>query len=349
MKNDGYTWLIGATLLLSLVLAGAPTRLSGAQFQNPIKAAREAWEKSRQQAKQQAEQQKQQQQQQQQNRQSANPQNSSAAGETPQSASGQGSQSSAAPWTPPDAATAAPVKLDPAKLPDVVGLHLGMTATEAAAAVHKAYPVNIIQHFPLDWWPDTAKPNLGFTILSARNQSDVDMYLSFTAPPGPQLLWRVSRIMRALNINHQVFLNDLRAKYGRESFAINDSGQVVNSDAQIGSLVWLYKENGEQIKISALTPFQISTVSQCWGSRNLAPRMPYDNEWATPYPDFCKGIVALQIHIGPNTIAYGAEIKMEDIALAMRTAETAHAFLARVAAQQKQEQIEKSKQVKPVL
>ena len=216
--------------LLGVALAGAPLPMH-AQAQNPIQAFKSAWKK----AKQQAEEQQRQQNPQAQSQlstmfQGASPTNlclcSPSAAEP-----GSGAPITAAPpaWTPPTGAnetgnatastSEAPVKLDPLKLPDVVGLRLGMPVAEATVAVHKAYPVNIIEHFPFSSWPDGSNPNMGFTVLDAHNQNDVDMYLSFTAPPGLQLLWRVYRALRipSPGINHQLLLNDLRAKYGRET------------------------------------------------------------------------------------------------------------------------------------
>ena len=53
-------------------------------------------------------------------------------------------QSAAAPWAPPSntpSATLAPAApLDPAKLPDVLGIHLGMPRADASAALLKLYP-----------------------------------------------------------------------------------------------------------------------------------------------------------------------------------------------------------------
>jgi hypothetical protein len=363
VTNKANARLIRILILTTVVLAGTSAPLYAAQFQNPFKAAKEAWEKSRQQAKQQAEQQKQQKQQQQQQQQQSQPaatsQSSSAASGAPPAASSQsGTVVPAGAWVPPASngnnttTPEAPVKLDPAKLPDIVGLHLGMSAAEATIAVHKAYPVNIIQHFPFGPWPDGSNPNLGFTVLNAQNQSDVDMYLSFTAPPGPQLLWRVYREMRipGPGIDRQVLLKDLRAKYGRESFATS-SQQLVKDDAQIATLVWLYKEDGEQIPPSALTPFQVHDVFGCWGTSRPTPTpfMPYDRQFAADYPGFCSGIVALKININANITTNFVQFEMEDIPLAIRTADAASTFLANAAAQQRKEQLEKSKQVKPVL
>ncbi len=353
MTNRTYTRVIRILILTTVAVAGASVSLYAVQFQNPIKAAKEAWEKSRQQAKQQAEQQKQQQQQQQQSQQPANTQTSSPA----DGASGQAAtQSSAAPWTPPAAAAAAPVKLDPAKLPDVVGLRLGMPIAAATVAIHKAYPpANIIEHFPFTSWPDGSNPNMGFTVLDAHNQNDVDMYLSFTAPPGPQVLWRVYRALRipSPGINLQLLLNDLRAKYGRESFATHGE-EVVKNDDQIQTLVWLYKEDGEQIPQSTLTPFQVQKILSCWAyGDQLSPHMPYQKDFASQYTGICSGVVGMKIDVSPeigtNLVASYVPIAMEDIPLAIRTANAANAYLANVAAQQRKKELEKSKQVKPVL
>ena len=280
MTDQRYARIVGTLVLTTVFFAGAPATLPAAQTQNPIQAFKNAWK----QAKQQAEEQKRQQQQQLESQPAANPQSpTSASGASPASPSQNGPIVPAAAWVPPTGASDSasrdsgagtpevPVNLNPAKLPDVLGLRLGMPAAEATVAVHKAYPVNIIEHFPFTSWPDRSNPNMGFTVLDTHNQSDVDMNLSFTAPPGPQLLWRVYRSIRALNINHQVFLNDLRAKYGRETFA-TDSRNVVKDDAQISTLVWLYKEDGERIPPSALTPFQVQSAVTCWGAHDVSPQ-----------------------------------------------------------------------------
>jgi hypothetical protein len=364
MTEDAHARGIGVVILLGLVLAGAPFPLH-AQVQNPIQAFKNAWKKAKQQAKEQQRQQQETQNPQAQSQPAAHAQGTSPAEPaSPSAAAEPGSGvpiTAAQAWTPPTgdgAGTAAastpeaPVKLDPAKLPDVVGLRLGMPAPAATVAVHKAYPVNIIEHFPFSSWPDGSNPNMGFTVLDAQNQNDVDMYLSFTAPPGPQLLWRAYREMRipGPGIDHHVLLKDLRAKYGRESFATSRE-QVVKDDAQIATLVWLFKEDGEQIPLSALTPFQVSNVFRCWGISHPtpAPLMPYDKQFATDYPGFCSGIVALKIDMNASIVTKFVQFEMEDIPLAIRTADAANGYLANVAAEERKKELEKSKQVKPVL
>src|SRR6266700_2318968 len=104
------------------------------QIQNPIKAARDAYNKSRQQQQQQ-QQTQQQPTQQQQARPAQAPQASSASAPAPAAAA----PVAAEPWTPPAETPTAPVALDPSKMPDVVGVRLGMTAQEALDTLRKQY------------------------------------------------------------------------------------------------------------------------------------------------------------------------------------------------------------------
>lgn len=372
MTNTGRQYAgLTAALLSGVVLMGAPVPRCSAQIQNPLQAAKDAWEKALQQAKEQAAQVRHQQAEQARNpraqtQPAANAQSPSSSNAAVAAVSGQsGPITPAAAWNPSNAAAdtgnksasvPAPVKLDWAKLPDIVGLRLGMPATAATVAVHKAYPpANIIEHFPFTSWPDGSNPNMGFTVLDAHNSTDVDMYLSFTAPPGPQVLWRVYRALRipGPGINHQLLLNDLRAKYGRESFATRGE-EVMKNDDQIQTLVWLYKEDGEQIPQSTLTPFQVQKILTCWAyGDQLSPHMPYQKDFASQYTGICSGVVGMKIdvnaEIGTNLVAGYVPIAMEDIPLAIRTANAANAYLASVAAQQRKKELEKSKQVKPVL
>jgi hypothetical protein len=368
MKNQGRARYIGALLLLAACFTGTPSVLHAAQAQNPIQAFKNAWKRAREQAKQQAAQQRQQQQQQQ--TQNPQAQNQPANTQNPSSTNGDAPSQNglivpAPAWVPPTdsgagttiattnhtAVPLAPVRLNWTRLPGVLGLHLGMPISEAATAVHRAYPVNIIEKFPDGSWPDGSNPNLGFTVIDAHNTNNIDMNLSFTAPPGHQILWRLYRIMRfpAPGINHQVLLHDLRAKYGRESYATYNT-QVVTNDAQMDTLYWLYKEDGRQIPLSELTPFQVQRVDECWGAHgHLPPIMPFHKEFAQQYPGFCSGIVALKIEINANIATRFVSIYMEDVPLAIRTADEASDYLANVAAQQRKKAIEKSKQLKPVL
>src|SRR5437016_3319083 len=126
------------------------------QIQTPIKAARDAYNKSRQQ-----QQQQQQPTQQQQARPAQAPQASSA------SAPVSGAPAAAEPWTPPtDAAPAPTVAPDFSKMPDVVGVRVGMTPQEALETLRKQYPKDIYQKMTVSWWPTVQKPDYGFNLLT---------------------------------------------------------------------------------------------------------------------------------------------------------------------------------------
>ena len=190
--------------VLAALLAGSLLPLHmGAQIQNPIEAAKEAYKKAKQQAGQQQSGQQQQTTKQQPTQQSQ-----------PQSAS--------APWTPPadDSASGAPVTIDPTKMPDVLGVHLGMPAQDALTAAKKTFPNDIYQGIPANFWPSTEKPYYGYNLLSKEPGNFKNMSLSFTAPPGPQLIWGTLRMTQHLHINKLTLIAALREKYGKETTAL---------------------------------------------------------------------------------------------------------------------------------
>ena len=224
---------------------------SAAQVQNPIQAAKDAYKKAKEQAKQQQQPQQQQQQSQQ---------------TKPQPQQGQ-PQSAAAPWTPPaDGGSGAAVTLDPAKMPDVLGVRLGMPAQEALAVLHKTFPSDMYQGMPVDWWPSAEKPYYGYNVLSRAPGNFTDVTLSFTAPPGPQIVWRVVRITQHLHTNQSTMVSALREKYGKETVAYTRGGgtEPPANDAAIGRLLWLYDETGARVPLppSAALP-RGGTIMEC--------------------------------------------------------------------------------------
>src|SRR2546430_14243630 len=103
----------------------------------------------------------------------------------------------AEPWTPPgeNAAEAAtlvdPLKLpEVAKMPDVVGVHLGMTVPQALQILHGQYPRDQFQEIPFDYVPDR-KLAYGFNLLrpGAVGPDATDAIVSLTAPPSHQVVW----------------------------------------------------------------------------------------------------------------------------------------------------------------
>src|SRR5215212_3736114 len=116
----------------------------------------------------------------------------------PQPAAAGGTPGSAPAWTPPEAENAAPVVLDPAKLPDIVGVHLGMTPAEAMQIMRKAYPANFrVLAQPASFGGKPVAGAFNFFNISDPATAEAPLaYISFTPPPEKQVVWRVARDTR---------------------------------------------------------------------------------------------------------------------------------------------------------
>jgi len=319
---------------------------SGAQIQNPIQAAKDAYNKAKQQSKQQQPQQQ------------TKPQPGQPSTTQPASGSSGGGQDAAAPWTPPtdDGGIGAAVTLDPSKMPDVLGVRLGMPAQEALTILHKTFPNDIYQGIPASFWPSTEKPYYGYNLLSKEPGNFKNMSLSFTAPPGPQVIWGVMRMTQHLHINKLTMIAALREKYGKETTAYNAGGgpTVVTNDAAIGRMIWLYDEKGSRVPQPPSTAFpRQRDVLECFMDLPLGeePRMPKDADFAHSATDWCAHhFVAIFVTLagGTDIIDY-TNTEMVDLPLAIRTSHTAAAWLQDVAKKQHQDDLERSKEKKPVL
>jgi hypothetical protein len=333
-----------------LVAAVLFSSRSSGQIQNPITAARDAYNKARQQQQQQQQQQKQQQQQQ---KQQTRPDQAPQAGATPRPVA---APDVAEPWTPPaDTPTAPPVVLDPSKMPDVVGVRLGMSPQEALEALRKQYPKDIYQKLTADWWPAPQKPDYGFTVLSSAPGNTADAHLSLTAPPNPQLVWRITRLTQRMHINRVTFLAALREKYGKETVAYpeNGGGDPVTDDRRMGELAWLFDESGGRAPLPrAAAVSGAPNLVQCLsGPGNPQPIMPVDDVdlTKTKFRDWCSSVVGIHINIGSQEIVENTFTEMLDAPLAIRTAHAAAVWQRDLAERLRREDLERSKKAKPVL
>ena len=340
-----------AVLVPLIVIAGVSSVvLLPAVAQNPIQSIKDAYNKAKQQSKQQ-----QQTQTQQQGSQSQAPAQTAAAGGATTATD------SSAPWTPPSDATssatpgvaATPVQIDPTKLPDILGVHLGMTLAETMAAAHKAYPDDMFQEKPDNYWPPSAtKPEYGYNILNRTLNNSPDMIVSFSAPPDTQRVWMIARLTYRIHTNRNTLLAALRQKYGKETiaFAASDTHPTTN-DAAITVLKWLYDEQGNRVAMPPGTVFpQTGTILDCPAGGIQEPNMPKDDNFERYYAPWCQAhLVMLTVTISPLDIVESTTTVLEDIPLAIRNAHSAAAFLRDYANKQHQEDLQKSKENKPTL
>ena len=313
---------------------------AAAQIQNPIKAAKDAIRRAREGAGAPK------------TPETAPP--ASGSPKTPQPAP----PASAAPWTPPaDDPNAHPVNLDPLKMPDVIGVHIGMTPTQALEAVRKQYPKDIYQRLTDNAWPDAVKPDFGYTVLSSAPGNLADIHLSFTAPPNPQVVWKVARYTPfGMHINHATLLMALREKYGKETVAFQESSsQAVTDDRRMADLYWLFDERGGRVPLPSAASFpQTGNIMECVGPGNSAvnhqPVMPTDEStFNINIKGWCTNFVGVHVSIGSQEIVELTFTEVLDVPLAVRTGRASVAWLRDVAEKRRKEELEKSKTVKPVL
>lgn len=270
-------------------------------------------------------------------------------------------QQSAEPWTPPadDEASQKQVTLDPMKLPDVVGVRMGMTAQEALAAARKTYSADMYSATPVNRWPGNEKPVYGYNVLSPEPGNPKDMVLSFTAPPGPQIVWGFARQTLHMHINRATLLAALRQKYGKETTAyVGADPRPSTDDARITELVWLYDERGTRVPMPPSTAFpRLGNIQECIQQSGVPassgmgePIMPKDEDWEKNFNAWCSNhLVYLMVTLSVGDIVEYTITTMQDVPLAVRTSHTAAAWLRDVAKKQHQDDLERSREKKPVL
>jgi hypothetical protein len=261
----------------------------------------------------------------------------------------------AEPWTPPadNAAKAAdlvdPLKLpEVAKMPDVVGVRLGMSEQQALQILHGPYPLGRFQEIPAGGiFPTNPKADYGFNILPT-GEIATDVVVSLTAPPSRQVVWHIVRFTRRLHANHANVLATLREKYGKESFAASANGSKTTEERNIGMLFWIYDEQGKREPMPAAQAFGSNDITFCLGrgiNLNPGPRIPMDE---VKDPNWCASFVGVVAQIDPTEIVENTTVAVMDLRLANRTANAYVAWKRDADAKARAAEIEKSKKNKPV-
>jgi len=261
----------------------------------------------------------------------------------------------AEPWTPPaDNAAEAAALVDPlklpevAKMPDVVGVRLGMSEQQALQILHGQYPRGRFQEIPAGGiFPTNPKADYGFNILPT-DVIATDVVVSLTAPPSRQVVWRVARFTRRIHANHANVLATLREKYGKESLAGLGNGTITTDDRLIGQLLWVFDEHGGRASMPAPQTFGSSTMTgiPCGDIvSDIGPRIKMEE---TKSQDWCNSIVAIVVTIDPSEIVENTITNMVDMKLATRTANAYLAWKHDADAKARAAEIAKSKQNKPV-
>ena len=261
----------------------------------------------------------------------------------------------AEPWTPPTDKAAEPTDLgDPLKLPevtkmpDVVGVRLGMTEQQSLQILRGQYPRERFQEIPASGiFPTNLKADYGFNVLPT-NEIATDVVVSLTALPSRQVVWHIVRFTRHLHANHANVLATLREKYGKESFAGLGNGTITTDDRNIGMLFWIYDEQGKRGPMPAAQAFGSNDITFCLGrgiNLNPGPKIPMDE---VKDPNWCASFVGVVAQIDPFEIVENTTVAVMDMRLANRTANAFVAWKRDADAKARAAEIANSKKNKPV-
>jgi hypothetical protein len=244
--------------------------------------------------------------------------------------------------------------LDPVKLPDISGIHLGMKMPEAKAALQKVYPSARIEAMN----GGGLGPHNQLAVASFRvqgnntghDQAGVDL----TMPPNEQLVWHVSRVTPQLHVAHAVLVAGLRQKYGKETFAIANSEKPPANDNEVIQMWWVFNERGQPVTGASL---QNGSPFGCNGPyRNTTTGTPYDfyrglmSKDTAGLSTYCaSSYVGVLASIGGLDILDNITLDIVDLAIAVRSAKATDAWSKAEFDKAHQQDAQKSNQVKPSL
>jgi hypothetical protein len=211
-------------LFIILVLGGL-TPVRAAQFQNPIQAAKDAYNK----AKQDAQQQKQQQQRQQPGQQQPQPNQATNTTSAQPSPAQSGSAAPGGDCCSPEALKKIAASVG---FVDIVGIKLGMTPEQATAVIRAYKPTLKIEVLNTRLFHPGSDQFLRVPhYISAQEPSNSQkgyeyIILEFTQPPSPPLVSKIERHV-AMPVGQPVMassmLESLRKKYGQDNFSTSDA------------------------------------------------------------------------------------------------------------------------------
>jgi hypothetical protein len=228
-------------------------------------------------------------------------------------------------------------------MPDVVGVHLNMPLDQAQGALKQQHPQARFYPWmtsPLGNTPAAAlsKPITTGLSMNRDTPGEVDTIdVHLTQHPNAQVVWRIERTAPGQNINRATLLTALRKKYGKEAYAGRDE------------LIWVFDEQGKPTApVFGLESFHFcNTLNRPVG--NVLGQEFLDVA-TKGVPPGCLTYIGVRTSLlGDSEIIHTLRVEMANVPLALRAARASAAWREAMLEKVKQEEIEKSKQVKPRL
>ena len=261
-------------------------------------------------------------------------------------------QAASAPYTPPSGAPAAPAgPLDPSKLPDISGLHLGITMPDAKAVLQKIYPGLRIDAMGGSAMGPQHQVFTGLFRVQGNNDAAA---VDFTMPPNPQVVWHMTRAVPQPHVAHNVLVAALRQKYGKEAVAIGNASRLSSNDSDIVQMWWVFDERGQtvpEVKLINSSPFGCGGGA-FMGATGGSPHF-YDGLMSSDtggLSSYCAGTyVGVIAAMSNQAILDSVTLDIVDLPLAVRSAKATDAWSKAESDKARQQEIQKSNQVKPAL
>jgi hypothetical protein len=254
-------------------------------------------------------------------------------------------------FQPPASADAPVGAPDSSKLPDIGGIHLGMTMPEAKAALQKAYPaarIDAMNGGALG--PQHQSAVSSFRVQgdnTGHNQTGVDL----TYPPNAQVVWHVARTSPQ-QVARGTLIAALREKYGREAFALDGESKPTANESAISEMYWLFDEQGKHLTATTLlngSPYGCAAAASTFTTTGT-PADFYlgvaSNRGGTPTGYCAASYVGVHVAFGAGDILPGFSSDVVDLPLMVRSSMVTDAWAKGVTQKAYQDSVDKSKQAK---
>lgn len=314
-----------------LLLAACVATLAVAQTPNPFQSLKDAVSKAVKQLPNQP-----------QTQPAGQPVSSAAASPSTQQAS-VSTVSAAGPWTPPasEQAPAFAGPVDPSKLPEIIGVHVGTPREDVAGLIHKIFPEAVVQ--PI------GRIEMGFGVwigLSAKMPASEKIYFENVLPPAKGEVYFINRYSTfAQPMSQQNYLDAAHKKYGPETAVRVGNG--------FRTLWWLSDEQGHPVKPAEAKgefqgPYGCDVGINTGGSGFSSVVSQYVSN-QLPVATFCDSLVILYVQIPETELINAATSVLLDRAMLRR--EAVNDGKAQLAAQQQKNRDiqQKANQAKPNL
>jgi len=247
---------------------------------------------------------------------------------------------------------------------DLVGIRLGMTAQQAAAAVRAANPGFQISNNPA--FRFDLLPNVAFNeVVYARKTGDAthgqeSIDLKFTQPPNQAMLWSIQRNKQYADQERPTVANliaGLREKYGPEDGSMTPPAVAKASGVELRDAYWIFDINGQKLPRQRAAQLA-ATCTAIWESSYLDRlKLPQNPKFTNPNAANCWENTAVTAYFTPTTpgvtgpagLTLELVVKAVNMNLYRAHYEASEKFLRQAEQSDINQQQQKAKQAKPAL